>query len=88
MAKKHTNTKAARTASERGVDGQHSDANVSEERVARERAQLLVERQAELDGVLDRHDDMVRGQPGCVSLVRLTSYIVSRSARYFIWSSL
>jgi len=39
---------------------QPGDANVAEDQVARERAQMLVERQAELDGVLDRHDDMVR----------------------------
>ncbi|KAG9312128.1 WR1 complex protein, SNF2 family DNA-dependent ATPase [Chiua virens] len=52
MPKKHTKT--ARTA------GKVGDANVSENRVARERTQMLVERQAELDGVLDRHDGMVR----------------------------
>ncbi|KIJ66026.1 hypothetical protein HYDPIDRAFT_87154, partial [Hydnomerulius pinastri MD-312] len=32
----------------------------SEEDVAAERTALLAEKQAELDGVLDRHDDMVR----------------------------
>lgn len=58
MAKKHT--KAPRAA-ERGMgEAQSGDANVSEEQVAHERTQMLVERQADLDGVLDRHDDMVR----------------------------
>lgn len=61
MVKKHT--KAARTA-ERGVgEAQSCDVNVSEEQVTRERTRMLVERQAELDGVLDRHDDMVRVMP-------------------------
>lgn len=55
MAKKHIKT--ARTAG-RGMG--EAQPNVSDDQVAHERAQMLVERQAELDGVLDRHDDMVR----------------------------
>lgn len=58
-------TKTART-TRRGVDeAQSCDVNVSEEQVARERTRMLVERQAELDSMLDRHDDMVRGMPLC-----------------------
>lgn len=64
MVKKHT--KATRMA-QRGVRAaQPSDANVSEDQVTHERAQMLLERQAELDGILDRHDDMVRRLPFCV----------------------
>jgi hypothetical protein len=56
-------TKAARTA-ERGMgETQPGDANVAKDQVARERAEMLVEKQAELDGVLDKHDDMVRVPP-------------------------
>ena len=46
---------------ERGMgEAQPGDANVAKDQVARGRAEMLVEKQAELDGVLDRHDDMVR----------------------------
>lgn len=78
-------------AAERGMgEAQPGDANVAEDQVARERAQMLVERQAELDGVLDRHDDMVRvlrsvrtaGLNLCAHICR------RRSARCFISNSL
>lgn len=64
MTKKHT--KAARTTQRSVRAAQPGDANVSEDQVARERAQMLLERQSELDGVLDRHDDMVRVLPFCL----------------------
>ncbi|KAH0829138.1 putative helicase SWR1 [Lanmaoa asiatica] len=56
-------------------EAQSSDANVSEEQVARERTQLLVERQAELDGVLDRHDDMVRVMPFVREVFHLEQFV-------------
>lgn len=63
MVKKHT--KATRTAERSVGETQSCDVSVSEEQVTRERTQMLVERQAELDSVLDRHDDMVRVVPFC-----------------------
>ena len=75
---------------ERGMGvAQPGDANVAKDQVARGRAEMLVEKQAELDGVLDRHDDMVR----VLSFVRMTGLgtqtsVVGdgerRSARCFI----
>ncbi|KAF8435050.1 SNF2 family N-terminal domain-containing protein [Boletus edulis BED1] len=51
----------AHTAQNGTGSAQPSDASVNvSDQVARERVQMLVERQAELDGVLGRHDDMVR----------------------------
>lgn len=64
MAKRHT--KAARAA-QRGVGVQPSTTTVTDDQVARARAQMVVERQSELDQVLDRHDDMVRVLPCGVS---------------------
>ncbi|KAF9228453.1 hypothetical protein BS17DRAFT_339377 [Gyrodon lividus] len=48
--------------------------NVSEKEVANERTKMLVERQAELDRVLDRHDDIVREVFHLEKFVTLTGY--------------
>lgn len=49
------------TPHQRGVSvAQPNHASVSQDKVARERGQMVLKRQTELDSVLDRHDDMVR----------------------------
>ena len=79
--KKPTIARAARTV-ERGMGP--GDANVAQDQVARKRAEMLVEKQAELDGVLDKHDDMVRiTSPLARGVLR-----PRRSARCFISNSL
>lgn len=83
MAKKHA--KSARG------EAKTADVNVSEDDVARERARMLVERQAELDGLLDRHDDMVRVSVFFFASLPVRIQLfwgVDRSARPFISNSL
>lgn len=69
MAKKHT--KAARTSTRGTGEVQPGHPSMSDGQVARGRAQMLAERQTELDDVLDKHDNMVRVMPlSCVGVLR------------------